>query len=503
MPLLDDFQGVRAALSGRITLVDRGQPFGLDDLHRRADALAASLLAHGCKRGDRIAVVMQNSAWVVISYLGTWKSGATIVAMNPTFTVSELRHQLELTEPVACITEEGKLADVMAACSGLASPPTFYLDGTAADAEASGATSLGSLPLCVPGHVEPARHLALVFTSGTTGRPKAAALTDDGLRFALDAWRSVMRLSADDAVFCGVPLFHVYGLILVMLSLTTGNRLILERGFPMPQFLDTLERERVTIFPSVPPVFQLLASAEWRWESRDFSSLRLAISAAAPLAPETLREARRRLHQPRFCDGYGISETSTIVAMGPIDEEVPPGSCGKPVEGVEVRIIDRDGNSAACGAHGEITIRTPGMMAGYFRDEAATREAIVDGWYRSGDVGYVDERGFLYITDRLKDVIFVAGVNVYPREIEDALLEHPRVTRAAVTRMKYEATGEAPIAYVVFSAGPAPKISELLAFLRDRLAPCKLPKKVVIMEDLPTTASGKVLRHRLTESHAS
>ena len=256
----------------------------------------------------------------------------------------------------------------------------------------------------------------------------------------------------------------------------------------------------MTFFPGVTPVYQAIAAMPLKRGAYDFSSLRLTMSGGAPIARTTTDAARVVLGDPPFYDGYGITETSPLISFGPLGSVQPPGSSGKPLPGVEVEIRDPAGAAVPVGEIGEIWTRSPAVMKGYYLDPEATAAAVVDGWYRSGDIGQLDADGFLYICDRVKDTIIVNGENVYPREVEAAILEYPGVLRTAVIRMQTSDTGEAPIAYIVPAEGTTLSVRELLRFLRERLAPFKLPRKFEMVAEIPTSPSGKILKRLLPAS---
>lgn len=458
------------------------------------DALAASiahaLLAGGVPPGERVAVVAANSVACAASLLGVWKAGMVVVPINPSLTVPELTHTLGHAAPRAAIVDASKLEDVRVADRRAGGTISIWL--TDEDVRA--------LPPAAERwpDVEPPDVLAMLYTSGTSGRPKGVMLSQANLVFMQAAWREVTRMGPDDVVLCALPLHHSYPFVLLFLAgLAAGSALIIEPGFKFPRPLELIDAHRITVLPAVPTALQAMATLRWDRARYDLSSLRVVITGGAPLAPATRRAMRELFPQVPLYDGYGITETSPLISLGPLGVENPPGASGKPIPGVRVTLRDPDGRPTPPGEIGEVWVAGPGVMRGYYRDPAATAAVVVDGWYRSGDLGRFDDAGYLYICDRLSETIIVGGENVYPREVEAAILEYPGIVGAAVTRTEASDTGEAPIAWLVLAPNLTLSVRELLAHLRERLAPFKIPRKFEVVRELPVSAAGKVLRSAL------
>jgi long-chain acyl-CoA synthetase len=482
----------------RQQIVDGSGSLDFDGFDALSGSVARALQGSGLVPGDRVAVVATNSIACGATLVGAWKAGLVPVPINATFTVPELAYILGHAAPRAVMADAGKLADARAALGEAAGTIAVWLTDVAEPD--GGATAVSALPPAAERWpvVDYPDLLVLLYTSGTTGRPKGVMLTQDNLLFMIDTWRRVAQTTPDDVMLCALPLFHVYPLVLLFLSgLAAGHALVLEKGFKFPRLLELLTKHRVTFFPAVPPVHQALATLPWDRARYDFSSLRLVMSGGAPLASATVDAVRGLLGDPPFYDGYGITETSPLISFGPLGTAQPPGSSGKPLPGVQVEIRDEAGRPLPVGEIGEIWTKSRGVMKGYYNDPTATAAVVIDGWYRSGDIGRLDEAGFLYVCDRVKDMIIVNGENVYPREVEAALLEYPGVARAAVARMTTSDSGEAPVAFIVPTADTSIAIRDLLGFLRERLAPFKLPRKFEIVAEIPTSPSGKILKRLL------
>jgi long-chain acyl-CoA synthetase len=274
-----------------------------------------------------------------------------------------------------------------------------------------------------------------------------------------------------------------------------GCQSVLCDGFRFPDVIDMIGRNGVTILPTSPGVLNALVMLK---TAPPLDSVRLLYCTTAPLGHEIRQRAAARFGRHIY-ELYGMTETSTLVTFGPLEPKPPVGSVGRPVPGAEVRIRDAERRDLPVGTHGEVWVRSPGLMKGYYKNDGQTRKAVVSGWYRSGDVGFVDADGHLFIVDRIKDVIFVGGQNVYPSEIEAALQAYEGVATAVVVKMAHPATIEAPLAYVVPVLGARLDAGELLAYLRGRLTPYKMPRRVEIVDSLPIGTSGKIVRRRLTE----
>ena len=472
----------------RVFLVEEDRETTFGELHELANRVAADLRRKGIESGDRVMIVLPNSRWCIAAFFGCWKIGAIVVTANPALTARELGLQLAQSRPRAVIASAARMATVRAADREVGGGVKVWL------AE-DDMRELPASPPVTPLLVAPAA-AAILYTSGTTGVPKGAVLRHDGIYWAQQQWCDVLGLTEDDVVYAGMPLFHSYGLILLMVAaVMAGHRLVLRNGFEFPRVLRLVAEHRVTVLPSVPPVFQAIASLRWDDSAYDFSALRVIVSGAAPITAATIARAQQRLGNPTFLEGYGITETSTLITFGPLG--APVGSVGRALPGVELRLVDGYGKQVATGERGEIWVRTPGLMAGYLDAPDATARAVTDGWYHTGDVGVLDADGNLRVVDRLTDLILVNGENVYPREIEEVIEQFPGVARTAVVRIPFDATGEAPLALVVATDGATICVRDLVAYLRERLAAFKLPRRVELVDAIPTSVSGKVARKEL------
>jgi len=337
---------------------------------------------------------------------------------------------------------------------------------------------------------------ALMYTGGTTGRAKGVMLTHANLWHAGKAGQDAGHIPGITRGLGTLPLSHAYGLLVTVVGLHSPepNVSVLMRWFDPETFLTLVQEHDIQIAAVVPSMLQLLLAQ--RLEDYDLSSLRWLVSGAAPLPREVIEEVARRLPHVELREGYGLTESSAIVSSNP-PGRVRLGSVGLPVPGVEVRIVGEDGEALPAGDVGEICTRSPTVMQGYWRDAALTAETVRDGWLRTGDLGYVDEDGYLYVVDRKKDLIIRGGFNVFPRDVEDALVEHPAVSLVGVVGRPDERHGEEVVAFVSLREGAAATAGELVAFAKGRIGGYRYPREVRILPDIPLTPVGKVDRKSL------
>jgi long-chain acyl-CoA synthetase len=338
----------------------------------------------------------------------------------------------------------------------------------------------------------------LAYTSGTTSEPKGVMLTHGNLAANLHQQMSIpdAHVTREDIVFLSLPLFHIFGLNVTLgLVIMNGATGILVERFEPIAALRTIQKHRVTVLFGAPTMYSAWVNTPGA-DQYDLSSVRLAVSGAAPLSEDTLRSFEQ-IFGVKIYEGYGLTETAPTLTSNRMGDEPRPRSIGKPLPGVELRVVDDDGRDVELGDPGEIVVRGPNVFAGYWRRDEETKRAFVDGWFRTGDVAVQDEDGYLYIVDRKRDLVIVSGFNVFPSEVEDALLQNPKVKEAAVVGVPHPYTGEAVKAYVVLADGVVASESELIAEVESRLARFKSPQSIEIVDSLPHLLTGKVLRRAL------
>ncbi len=475
-----------------------GRTISYAELAAQVDRVAAGLQAQGIGKDDVVALIGANGAEWAIAYHAILRAGAIVTPMNPLLTPEEVGKQL--------IDSDARALIAMAALI-----PS--LTGTAIHDGVTGVWSLGPaedaedvIALAEPGakarpvEVGPDDLAALPYSSGTTGTMKGVMLTHRNLVANVEqAWTS-MPLEDDDTLVGLLPFFHSYGQTVVLnLGLAKGATIVTMPRFDLDGLLEIIERHRVTWLHIAPPVVLALATAP-QVEGRDTSSLKMVISGAAPLDEDLARRAEERIGAP-IRQGYGMTELSPVSHKTPIARaaETPPGSVGPLIPNTEARLVDPEtGEDAAEGEQGEIWVRGPQVMKGYLNNEAATAEIFTgDGWLRTGDIGRVDENGFFYIVDRLKELIKYKGYQVPPAELEAVLVSHPKVRDAGVIGVPMEGGEEAPKGCVVCDEDL--DLEELMAYVAERVAPYKKLREIERVNEIPKSASGKILRRLLRE----
>ena len=482
-----------------LAFISRGRRTTYGELRRQVADLRAGLVHLGVEPGDRVAIVAANNWFFAVSYLATLGAGAVAVPLNPSSPSAEIRHELvTIGARVAIVGPSGR--DAMAGIGKGATPLEHVIvpDGVELPAATPVDKLLGGDP--VPIVERAAADLAvLIFTAGTSGSPRAAMLTHGNLLANLEQMqRSPGRALTTDDVGLGVlPLFHIFGLnVLLGLSLYAGASVVLVERFDPASAIDSVRDHGITIIAGAPPMFQAWADAHGV-DPEAMASVRLVVSGAAPLYPEVADAFERRFHKPIF-QGYGLTEASPTVTSSVIGGISKPSSIGLPLPGIEVRLVDEEGEDALVGDAGELWVRGPNVFAGYWDDPSATQRVLTaDGWLRTGDVAVVDDDGYLYLVDRVKDLIIVSGFNVYPAEVEEALLEHPGISSVAVIGVSHPHTGETVKAFVVQAPGHHLEEDQVIEFCAGRLARYKCPTKVTFVDELPTGMGGKLLRREL------
>ncbi|APE35437.1 AMP-dependent synthetase [Nocardia mangyaensis] len=438
----------------------------------RVDAAASVLHRAGVRADDVVAVVLPNRVELVVVLFAAWRLGAAVTPVNPGLTEDDIRYQIEDSGAAVVVGEPGRAS--------------VTLD-VAALAETVGPVAAAA----------PTDGLALIiYTSGTTGRPKGVLLGHDNLAAMCAMIIDALRLDETDHSLLILPLFHVNGIVVSVLSpLLAGGRTTIAGRFSASGFFDTVEAVRPTYFSAVPAIYAMLV-AQPEGPRHDGSSLRLAICGAAPMPAELIGRFEQRYGVP-IVEGYGLSEGTCASTLNPVPGQRKPGTVGVPLPGQTVAIRDADGVHAAPGEPGEVVVRGPNVMRGYLGKPGETAETVVDGWLRTGDVGYFDEDGYLVLVDRIKDMIIRGGENLYPKEIENALYRHPAVHEAAVVGVPDPVLGEVPVAHVVAAPQPAVTVDELLGHCRAELAAFKVPAAIVLVTELPRNPVGKIDKKRL------
>jgi long-chain acyl-CoA synthetase len=470
------------------------------DLREKVERLAGGLRAElRPERGERIGVLLKNCPEYVDCIYAVLKSGCTLVPINTFLKGAEVRHVLQDCG-VKTLISSAEFADVL---KSVADVPTLERILVADDvqnvpktrplAEFYRKNAADSWP-----EIKMDDLALVIYTSGTTGKPKGAMLTHANIASNVHSCVKCLHETADDRMTLMLPMFHTFMLtVCVFTPLSMGASIILIKSLhPFKNVLKEMIRRRATIFVGIPQIFQALAQAKIPFWAKWLLPLRMAVSGAAPLPAETLKEFAKKFSFP-LLEGYGLSEASPVVSFNPVDGVQKPGSVGLPIPDVEVKIIDEHGNDLPVGEVGEIIVRGPNVMQGYWNQPEETAATLRNGWLHTGDMGKLDEDGYLYIVDRKKEMLLVRGMNVYPREIEEVLYQFPDVGEAAVVAKNDPNKGEVPIAFVAPREGATLNAKEILKFCKDCLADYKIPREVRIKPSLPRTATGKIAKLEL------
>jgi acyl-CoA synthetase (AMP-forming)/AMP-acid ligase II len=459
-------------VSEAVALAFEEREYTLPQLDALANGMATVLEHRGVRPSDRVALMSSNRPEFVVALLAIWRLGASAVLLSPAWKRTEVESALALTTPSHAVGDHPVLAELM---------PMLSLDEPIAPGQ-----RLFEPP-------SPGGDALFVFSSGTTGMPKAVRHTHASFAVAVRHWRDALGLSSADRMQIMTPPSHILGLLNIVMALETGAWIRLHRRFDIDLMLQHIERDKITIEMAVAPIALALA-AHPKLESHDLSSLRYIMWCATPVT-QSVAEIVSSRTGVNWVTAYGTSELP-VIACNEI-EGARLDTVGRPVPGVSLRIVSlEDGEPLSPGAVGEIQVRSDSVMAGYLPSEA-TAQAFSDGWYRTGDVGYLDVEGWLRITDRAKEMIKVRGFQVAPAEIEAVLHGHSAVDDCAVFGIPDPEDGEAVVA-AVKTCRPV-EADELIALVGDRLASYKRPNRVVFVDDIPRLPSGKVLRRVLKE----
>ena len=459
----------RRCYPDRPALLFEGAAISYRRLDELANGEAARMRAAGVGRGSRVALCLGNTPQFAASYLGALKLGAIAVSVNPALTEEEIRFILSDSGAAHVVRD----------------PDLWRGEGP----EAPAIAALEMAP------EDPA---AIVYTSGTTGVPKGATLSHGNVIFTMQAKRRYLGIPPEDRLLLFLPLYHCFGQNAILnAGLGAGATLVLHRAFDKDRVLDSMARDGVTMLCAVPANFVVLHDAA---SARQLSGVRYAMSAAAPLPLEVETHWQAKFGQPIY-QGYGLTETSPFASYNHATAH-RPGSIGSPIDGVEMAVVDvDDGSFLPRGATGEIVVKGPNVMLGYWNRPEETREAIRDGWFHTGDIGRAGADGYFFIEDRLKDMAIVGGYNVYPAEVENALLRHPAVSEAAAYGVPDPVLGERVRAAVTLRPGSTATAAELISRCRASLAEYKLPTDIDFVAAIPRCRAGKVRKRVLREAY--
>ena len=467
--------------------------------------VANVLVDLGVRKGDKVAVMIPNTPHFPIVYYAILNVGATVVPVNVLYKAHEIQYYLEDSEAKVFFTfklfydeaviafEQTETCHHMIVVSAPNDMSTPEKGESFMQLIASASTEFEFV------ETMPDDTAVILYTSGTTGHPKGAELTHFNVFFnAYYCKEKIALATGADTALAILPLFHSFGQTCIQNStLLAGGTVNMLPRFETERTMQVIQKERVSILAAVPTMYFFMLNLP-NWEDFDMSSLRMCFSGGAAMPVEVMARWKER-YGVQILEGYGLSETSPIASFNLHDRPAKPGSIGVPIWGCEMRVMREDGSFAKTGEVGEIVIRGHNIMKGYYRKQAATEEAIIDGWFHSGDMGTHDEDGFFFIVDRKKDLIIRGGMNIYPREIEEVLYGHPSILEASVVGIPDVARGEEVKAYVSLRDGHPVTVDELMDYCKERMAGYKCPKEFEILHELPKGPTGKILKRELRD----
>lgn len=495
MNIAQNIERGRRIFPRKTALIFECQCFSYQELDEKANRVANGLQSLGIQKGDRIALYLPNIPEFVFAYFGILKLGAVVVSINAMLKRDEVWYILNDSGSKAIITTEKlrenvpdrDLVDLQRIL--LANSPN------ATDLKLEELMSFSS-PNFQNVEMEPKDPATIVYTSGTTGFSKGAVLSHGNVVSNMHSHRYSCGITPNDKLLLYLPLFHCFGQNAILNSgLNAGATIILQRRFKLEQVVEAIAQQGATMFFGVPTVFTKLLEANLN--ELDWRSIRYYFSAAANLPIEIVRRWEQKFGYPIY-QGYGLTETSPCASYNH-PWKYKTGSIGMPIDNVEMKVVDRNGEEVPIGELGEIIIRGPNVMLGYWNRPEETAKAIVNGWFYTGDIGRMDEDGDFYIVDRLKDMINVSGFKVYPSEVERIFYQHPAVAEVAVYGVFDSIKGEVVYANVRLLPEKLATETELLAFCQERMANYKVPQVIKLVDSLPKNATGKILKRVLRE----
>ena len=490
-----------------------GKDTSYAELDQSVSMFASALQGVGVEKGDHVALLLGNTPHFLISLYATMRLGVTAIPINPIYSPDEISYILHNSDAKVVIALDQLLPLVEKAATSFPSIEQYIVCEMSADIgekvaalpeQAKAKVRLFSELLATgkpnfePVEVEEDETAVILYTSGTTGHPKGAMLTHKNLYSNARDVADYLGFSENDRVVATLPVFHVFALtVVVNAPLLKGATILLVPRFSPGDVFQTIKEQQGTVFAGVPTMYNFLYQYP-EGDPADFSSIRLAISGGASMPVALLHNFEDKFNV-KISEGYGLSEASPVTCFNPFDRERVPGSIGTNIINVENKVVDEYGEEVPVGEVGELVVKGPNVMKGYYKMPEETAAAIRDGWLYTGDLARRDENGYFYIVDRKKDMIIVGGFNVYPREVEEVLFTHKDIVEAAVVGVPDADFGEEVQAFVVLKPGATADADKLKAYCADHLAKYKVPKTIEFLDELPKNTTGKILRRSLRD----
>jgi long-chain acyl-CoA synthetase len=476
-----------------VAFLNAEQQLSYQEVQKQSMALAGGLKQLGVGKGDRVAIMLPNILPFPALAYAIWRLGAQLVTLNPLMKSQEVAYILADSEASVLVTL-GALAD------GLELPDyqgAWVVLGETSRQAVAYPQLFQAEPVIQPEPLEADEMVAVIYTSGTTGRPKGAMLSSRNLDFDSDVSADTIKVISNDRFYCVLPLFHIYALnVALVLCVRSGASVFLEPRFVPQVTLKHLKEFNCTVFMGVPALYGAILAAS---KEGDLQKLRLCLSGSAPLPVSVLKQFEEKF-QTIILEGDGPTECSPVTSFNPIDGNRKIGSIGIPLKGIEMAIVNPDTDEAIpVGDIGEIVVKGPNVFLGYLNQPEETAKVLKNDWYHTGDLGYMDEDGYFYIVDRIKDLIIVSGLNVYAREVEEVLYQHPAISACAVVGEYDTLRGEVVHAFVEVKEPKNSIEKDIIKFTREKLSDYKCPRKVTVLEQLPRSLTGKILKRTLKE----
>ncbi|MBO9129444.1 long-chain-fatty-acid--CoA ligase [Bacillus sp. 165] len=495
MNLNESLKQSAARFPSRIAYTFLNQNITYAELDHMVDCAAFGLSAAGIRKGDKVALLLGNCPEFVVAYYGILRAGAAVVPINPAYTAGEISYILLNSQAKAVIAHsslESTLSSLRAQLEQL--KVAIYTDSIKSEwtwerllQKADG--------IFEDIHLHEEDLAVILYTSGTTGKPKGAMLSHRNLASNAASLSRLTEMTEEDRIIAVLPMFHVFCMtICIIMPIACGATIVIVPKFSPAEVINTIRKEKATLFAGVPTMFSFMfqlpgATAE------DVSSIRACFSGGASIPVELLHRFEEK-YNVHILEGFGLSETAPVTAFNPLRGIRKPGSVGVDIPEVKNKVVDLNGREVPRGEIGELIVQGPNVMMGYLGMPEATASALKNGWFYTGDLARMDEEGYIYIVDRKKDMILVGGYNVYPREVEEVLYQHPAIVEVAVIGVPDKEYGEIVKAFVVSNDACITK-DDLLHFCQDKLTKYKLPKQVEFLNELPKNSTGKILRRAL------